>query len=488
VRRVVLLGALSLAACDGTTQPGPTVTVLRVTSTACLDLLTDTPPSSVLGLADPCSTTPVTAPLLAGIDQVELVIDYGEVAFTASTTIPPPTVSVEVDGKPSMTSASVAARPQLGGHAWFVATFTAPNVVSNNVQVEVDVATGYSTRVTKTFQTVAPTPAVSVLRKTSAGCFAAMTPVVPDPMLGLASPCGTGSATLNAAVDLVELVIDYGVVDVSQATVPPSPSIAVSVDSTAVATPVALSSLQRVHGHLFYVATFHAPPLVSNNVRITLTTVGIGTTLDTVFSTVAPVPAVDVVECAGLPTCDVRGAVGTIHLHVMVPGDVPQQVAFHSYLDEVPGPDLVSPSMTTLGTGNTETTVEVPVPAAPAGTAWSLEAQLGSARARSRSITVQKPQVTAGFACTQPCVVAAGAALGLTITAPKDIRTKTAIYTTWVDGVPLVSNATTELVSVDVGAGTVSGTVSVTAPPHGAWRIDVSVAGYRADSIVVQVP
>lgn len=478
--------AIVLASCDATTRSGPTVTVMRVTSKTCLELLSDTPPDDALGLAEPCEASSTATPLLAGIDQLQLVIDYGDVAFTASTEIPTPTVTVEVDGKATMISPSVASRPQKGGHAWFVVTFTVPNVVSQNMQIQVDVATGFSTRLTKTFQTVAPAPAVSALRKTKDGCFSVMTPTMPDPMLGLTDVCGTATTALNAAVDLVELVIDYGALDVAASSVPPAPVISVSIDGTQVATTAALSPLQRVHDHLFYLATFHAPAAISSNMRISVATVGTGTPLETVFSTVPPMPTIDVVECPGTGACEVRGAVGIVHLHVTVPGDVPQQVVFHSYFDGVPGPEPAVPVMTTVGNGVTEKTVEIPVPAAADGTTWSLEAQVGPAHAPPIPITVRKPAVLATLSCTT-CGVSSGTSVGLTVTAPKDIREHTAIYSTQLDGVPQISNATLDLTSLDVGAATVSNTVTLTAPAPGTWTIKVSVAGYFANTIVAHV-
>ena len=54
---------------------------------------------------------------------------------------------VLADGKPTTTSASIVQQQRINGHTSYLATFTAPDVLSNDVQITVSVAAGYATNV-----------------------------------------------------------------------------------------------------------------------------------------------------------------------------------------------------------------------------------------------------------------------------------------------------------------------------------------------------
>ena len=484
--------AFALSTCgDDTTQTGPTISILRETGRGCLEVVGTAAPATELELPPPCDETlgsPST--LLAGIDVLELVIDYGDIDVAASSTLAPPMAVITIDGKAAPLMVVPLSQPQTNGHTLFLGTFTVPTVITSDLQIGVSVVNGFSTAVPTVYGTTAPDLAVSALKRTQSGCFAPITSVAPSPALGLAAPCPTNSATMTAGLDLVELVIDYGALDVPDSAVWPSPIVTILVDGVTVAAPVMLSQLQRSNGHSFFLATFRAPASLSSNIRFSVAPSASlpSVTMDTVFATVAAVPEVDVVECDGASTCTASGAVGAIHFLVSVAGDLPQSIAIHSFLDGVPQSDPVGPQMTTADSDGTSVTLAVPVPAAPDGTIWTIEAQLGSARTRSQNIIIQRPNVTATLSCGSSCTLTPGETVGVTISAPEGISPQEALYTTLLDGSPIVLSAQLTLGNIDIQAGTVSTIQSLTAPTQsGTWQIDVSVAGYRSNTLTAQI-
>jgi hypothetical protein len=155
MKRLVLL---LVCGCEGlTSAPEPAVSALVRTNDGCFALMTAaTPVAPTLGVADLCTYRGSTE-LLAGIDLVELVIDYGpDVSFAASTQAPAPTVTVTIDGTAADLPIAISDEHRVGDRAYFIATLHAPATPSNDVQITAGVNSGFRTTVPDVFATVAP--------------------------------------------------------------------------------------------------------------------------------------------------------------------------------------------------------------------------------------------------------------------------------------------------------------------------------------------
>jgi hypothetical protein len=150
--RIALLSLL--CACEGlTSAPEPAVSALVRTTDDCFALMTpQTPVSPTLGVADLCTYAGSTQ-LLAGIDLVELVIDYGpDVSFAASSQAPAPTITVTVDGAAADIPINLSDEHRVGDRAYFIATFYAPATPSHDVQITAGVNPGFRTTVPEVFE------------------------------------------------------------------------------------------------------------------------------------------------------------------------------------------------------------------------------------------------------------------------------------------------------------------------------------------------
>jgi hypothetical protein len=334
-----------------------------------------------------------------------------------------------------------------------------------------------------------PQPLVSVLKQ-DGECFALMTKDAPiAPSLGVAGTCNFIADTeLFAGVDFIEVVIDYGPdVTFAGTTRAPRPELVVTVDGVASDEPIELSDEFRVGGRAYFIATFYAPAQASSDVRITAgVNAGFQTIVPDVFTTQAPPIGLKLLDCPPAIACELRGAVGSAHLFVSVPGTRPQQVAIHSIVDGVAQPDPIPPVQTLPSLSHSEATTAVPVPAAPANTTWTLVAQLGNAQPNEVSAKIIAPTLIIRLSCGTACNLHTGDQVGLDIVAPAGIRPLQALVDTRIEGVPQVVSAPVTL--VQRSDGTAGGALALTAPAtSGAWQIEVSVAGYPAPAIVTSV-
>lgn len=485
------LATASLVACGGeqTSASGPTVSVLRQTGAPCFELMASPEPATGLGPAL-CPGTGQRTQLLAGVDLVALVIDYGAIDVPGGASLPAPTVTVLADGKPTTTSASVVQQQRTNGHTYFLATFVAPDVLSGDVQIAVSVAAGYASNVATTYQTVAPAAMLSVLGRAPSGCFTLAGGVAPAAELALANLCDPAvPAGVHAGVDALALVVDYASPDarpdIASTTAVPAPVVAMLVDGAPQPSP-SVGLEQHAGTRRYFTAQLHAPATPSRDVVFQVRTVPGAIPVQARIATSAVTPEVSIVECGA--SCAATAAVGAVHLRVALPGDVAQEVAIHALLDHARIADPVSAVTTGVVDGHTEATVAVPVPAGPPdGAIWTLQAQLGAAVA-SIDVTLRRPAIAASASCAAPCSLPAGAALGLTVVAPFEIHDRQAIYTTALDGVPQVAQGTLALVTGDNDGKTVTGAVALVAPDRpGTWTIDASVAGYHAQTITIHV-
>jgi hypothetical protein len=329
-------------------------------------------------------------------------------------------------------------------------------------------------------------PIVSVLKQ-DGGCFALMAGDPIDPTLGIAGTCPYRADTrLLAGIDFIEVVVDYGPdVPFSRSTVAPRPHIVVTLDGVANDDPITISDEFRVAERAYYIATLRAPLVASTDVRVIAgVNAGFQTTVPEVLTTVAPHVELVLLECQQGP-CELPGATGSAHIHVAVPGTVPQQVTIHSTLDGVPQPPPVPPVKTFVVNNRTENTTAIPVPVAPDGTRWSIYAQVGTGPLTRVDALIRAPSIVTELTCGTGCALEDGDPVGLEIVTLAGIRPLEALVTTRLDGVPRIVDARVPLTMRS--DGTARGLLGMTAPGPGTWQIDVTVAGYSADTIVTTV-
>jgi hypothetical protein len=331
-------------------------------------------------------------------------------------------------------------------------------------------------------------PIVSVLKQ-DGSCFARIAGEPIDVTLGVSGTCPyRGDSRLIASIDMLEVVVDYGAdVPFSGTTTAPRPDILVTVDGVASDVAIEVSDEFRVGDRAYFIATFRAPVETSSDIRISAgVNAGFQTIVPEVLTSIQPSVALNLLECPPGTLCKITGAVGSAHITIAVPGDVPQLVTIHSYLDGVPQADPIPPVRTFPANGRTEAITAVPVPAAPDDTTWRLTAQLAGGPVAEASSVIIAPMLESRLTCGSTCSLASGDPVGLEILAPSQIRPLEAFVTTRLDGNP-------QLVGVRVpleqrADGTALGLLGLTAPAaSGSWQIDVTVAGYTAPTVVTTV-
>ncbi len=258
------------------------------------------------------------------------------------------------------------------------------------------------------------------------------------------------------------------------------------VDGVPSDAPIMITGEERAGARAYFIATFRAPATPSLDARVIAgVNPGFQTEVPVAFSIVSPQVTIDITDCAQGAPCVLLGAVGSAHVRLAVPGDVPQTIVLAATLDGVPQPDPAPPIKTDPVGGHTEHTTAIPVPAARDGAQWVIAAQLGDAVPATATATIQAPTIDSTLSCDPTCSITAGASVGLDITAPANIRPLQALVTTRLAGVPQLVDATVDLVA---GAdGNARGTLALVAPQAGAWTIDVTIAGYAAATLVETV-
>ncbi|HTR56011.1 MAG TPA: hypothetical protein VMJ10_35285 [Kofleriaceae bacterium] len=335
-----------------------------------------------------------------------------------------------------------------------------------------------------------PEPRVSVLVRSQGGCFASITPDEPiAPELGVVGTCADDAPPIwLAGIDQLEVVVDYGPdVDFAANTHAPPPTIVVTVDNAPSATPVSVGAEQRDGSRAYFIATFRAPATPSPDARVSAEVVpGFSAIVPDVFTIELPEVAVFLDECTlGMP-CNLAGGVGDVHATLSVPGDQPETIAVSTFVDGVAQgatiPDVITqPAASYLSTGS----AAIPVPIAPAGSTFTIAAQLGAAPPTTYSTTLVAPQISAVLSCGDSCALAPGDPVGLSIIAPAGIAATQAIVDTSLDGVPQLVAAPVALVP---GVENAIGSLALTTPAKGSWQITATVAGYPSNAIVTSVP
>lgn len=181
------LALLVAASCDESAPSGMRVTVQRwLNEQQCWATMTEATVDPALAVpGEECAGT-VEPQLTAGADRVRAIIDYGDLSFTPGTTVPPPTLTMTLDGVETPTGASLESPPRRDGRAYFVATFTAPLKAAAEMKLKASAAEGFAYAVPETFHVDAASVGISVEQ---------CAPDAPCELVG-----GVGSAVVSVVV------------------------------------------------------------------------------------------------------------------------------------------------------------------------------------------------------------------------------------------------------------------------------------------------
>lgn len=166
-----ILTLLGFAACDSaiTSDAQPIVSVLKQDGN-CFALMAGDAIDPTLGVSGTCPYRADTR-MLAGIDFIEVVIDYGpDVAFSGSTVAPAPTVVLTADGVASQDPISMSEEFRVGDRAYFIATFRAPLRASSDVRITARVNAGFQTLVPEVLTSASPQVELVLLECQQGAC------------------------------------------------------------------------------------------------------------------------------------------------------------------------------------------------------------------------------------------------------------------------------------------------------------------------------
>ncbi len=169
--KTLLPALIVLAGCDSgiTSDAQPIVSVLKQDG-GCFALMAGDPIDPTLGVSGTCPYRADTR-MLAGIDFIEVVVDYGpEVPFAGSTVAPAPSLVLTVDGVASEDPISMSEEFRVGDRAYFIATFRAPLTASNDVRITARVNAGFQTIVPEVLTTLAPQVELILLECQQGAC------------------------------------------------------------------------------------------------------------------------------------------------------------------------------------------------------------------------------------------------------------------------------------------------------------------------------
>lgn len=167
----LLLLLLAIAGCDSaiTSDAQPIVSVLKQDG-SCFALMAGDAIDPTLGVSGTCPYRADTR-MLAGIDFIEVVVDYGpEVPFSGSTIAPAPSVVLTVDGVASEDPISMSEEFRVGDRAYYIATFRAPLRASSDVRITARVNAGFQTLVPEVLTSASPQVELVLLECQQGAC------------------------------------------------------------------------------------------------------------------------------------------------------------------------------------------------------------------------------------------------------------------------------------------------------------------------------
>jgi hypothetical protein len=420
------------------------------------------------GRAQAC---PVGSPhLVASVDQVRMVIGYGDLKFGSSTSPPAPTVTMTLDGVLTPTGASITLTQGVTPTV-FVAAFMAPGRVVNEMDLFASVTAGFDHPPVGPLSVSGPNVSVSVPQcvADAAACDAivagvgSVSVVVSAP--GTASSTGTITWTLNG--------------------IPQAGS-----------TPLNLAPDPNTVNTITGVAFVPVPGATSATQWALTAQVGLGSGNAPNITLVAPVVRAAVEDCPDAGNCTLTADVGLVAVLVSAPGiasaampvsgtvtttidGVPQQSAFPVTL-------AAAPNQTNVMAG----IAYVPVPAATDGAIWGLGAQVGTVFATVPSTIVLRaptvvPTLQGCAAPPTPCSVAEGSAVSFTVQVPIGMSAQQVTISTMVGNAVDIGSLVVNLSMTDIDGKTISGTATLTAPTQSGatWLINANVGGYNAPTV-----
>jgi len=293
---------------------------------------------------------------------------------------------------------------------------------------------------------------------------------------------------LSSGVDRVRIVVDYGVT-LDETKTAPVPTIRAFFDGTELA--IGGSVQPSVDGDSrFALAEFVVPVTEAKELRLAVSTPsGYSGAVAEAFTLTPAEPTVEVSECKRQTSCVLEAGTGTAEVVVSTAGASPRDVTLESTLDDVQASEPFNLKLTTPDGDKMTTRRSVQVPFGRPGTVWRLTARLGSV-SHTQEIALAAPAIDAQLSSctTPPCAAKYGSSHVLTIKAPAGIRETQATVSTALDHLPLLPFAKVNLVVAGAGKATKEAEYPINAPASGtSWQIDVDVAGYAAQSIVVEL-
>jgi hypothetical protein len=204
-RALLFLGlvfALGLAGCEEgiTSDAQPIVSVLKQDG-SCFARIAGEPIDSTLGVAGTCPYRGDSR-LIASIDMLEVVVDYGaDVPFSGTTTAPRPEILVTVDGVESDVAIEISDEFRVGDRAYFIATFRAPPETSSDIRISAHVNAGFQTIVPEVLTSIQPSVALSLLE------------CPPGPLCTISGAVGSAHITLAVPGTVPQLVTIHSYLD-----------------------------------------------------------------------------------------------------------------------------------------------------------------------------------------------------------------------------------------------------------------------------------
>jgi hypothetical protein len=293
---------------------------------------------------------------------------------------------------------------------------------------------------------------------------------------------------LSSGVDRVRVVVDYGVA-LEDAKTAPAPTIKAFFDGAEQATGASVQA--SVDGNArFALAELVVPVTEAKELRFTVSTPsGYSGAAAEAFTLMPAEPTIEVTECKRQTPCLLEAGVGTAEVVVSAPGASPRDVTLESTLDDVQASEPFALKLTTPSADKMTTRKSVQVPFGRPGAVWRLTARLGSV-SHTQEIALAAPAIEAELSSckTAPCAAKYGSSHVLTIRAPAAMRESQATVSTALDHFPLLPPAKVNLALAGAGKASKEAAYPITAPASGAsWQIDVHVAGYAAQSLVVEL-
>ena len=463
-RAIALVLGLASVACDGDPASSDdaddhqlVVSVQRWDEARqCFATISQAVPDPELGLRGSCEGDGALSAVIAGVDRLRIVIDYGtSVRISAATKLPAPTLALLFDGAPSMVAPRFGEMQRAGKHLFFLATYDVPLIDANELVIAAEAVPDFRDETPESFAVAQPSARVEI------------------------EGCAAGGCGFVGGVQAARVVV----------TIPsrePQPVTLRSHLADGSRETTRTLTTARIGETLTRVVTTVDTPLVGAPATWVLEAHWRTQTTTTTVALARPTLALEVLQCPSTP-CDLIAAVGRVRAVVTIPGPTAQAVTMRSIVGGFD--DSAQSKMSVAHTdASTQVTFDINTPMQPTSS-WQLEARWQTIDAQFGDIRLAAPTIDATIGCPAPCTLQPGATVALVITAPRDIRSPTASYATYADAAPLVLDATLTQSTANETTALRSWTTTLTVPdrPGATWVIRPSVAGYEAATLTALI-